>query len=64
MRARGMTASPARPARSLRRGPAKAGRGAGGECAGVRNEAAPVPRLSSFRRVAVFVPFEASGTPS
>jgi hypothetical protein len=60
MRSREMTA---RPARSLRRGSAKAGRGAGGECAGGRNDALPAPQLSTFRRVAVFVPFDASGTP-
>jgi hypothetical protein len=58
MRARGSAVEAARPLRSVRRRPAEVQCGAGGRGLGeTRRERPAVPEHSTFRRVAVFVPF-------
>lgn len=58
MRARGSAVEAARPARQARRRPAEDGCGDGGRERGeARPERPTVPEHSTFRRVAVFVPF-------
>jgi hypothetical protein len=59
MRARGTTATP-RPLRSPRRGPTQAGRVEVGKRDQVVERPA-APEHSTFRRVAVFVPFQRPG---
>jgi hypothetical protein len=58
MRARGMAVAPARPAGPAHRRPAEVGCGDGGRERGDTRGGRPaVPERSTFRRVAVFVPF-------
>jgi hypothetical protein len=60
MRSRETTA---KPLRSTRRCSTEVGGGDGGEGAVKRAERRAAPLHSTFRRVAVFVPFSASGAP-
>jgi hypothetical protein len=58
MRARGSAAEAARPAGPVRRRPAEVDCGDGGRERGEARRGSPaVPEHSTFRRVAVFVPF-------
>ena len=58
MRARGTTVEAARPVRAARRRPSAVDCGDGGRERGdARRERSAVPEHSTFRRVAVFVPF-------